>query len=108
MCPRSDGAIDAFFTAHTGGFWANYLEVGAEDTATLNAVINTVASSLAIVVPYLGFWMREVTGSWLAQILVSVGIKAISGVLFVRWASVTPARKLLEADGRAKEGPIAG
>ena len=50
-----------------GGAWANYLEVGAEDTATLNAVINTVGSSLAIVVPYLGFWLRRVTGSWVTS-----------------------------------------
>ena len=63
----------------SGGAWANYLEVGAEDTATLNATINTVASSLAIVVPYLGFWLRRVTGSWFAQIMCSVVIKAVSG-----------------------------
>jgi hypothetical protein len=63
----------------SGGAWANYLEVGAEDTATLNATINTVASSFAIVVPYLGFWLRRVTGSWFAQILCSVVIKAVSG-----------------------------
>ena len=65
----------------SGGAWANYLEVGAEDTATLNATINTVASSFAIVVPYLGFWLRRVTGSWFAQILCSVVIKAVSGAL---------------------------
>lgn len=41
------GMIDAFFTMHTSGAWTNYLEVGAEDTATLNAVINSIASSSA-------------------------------------------------------------
>ena len=81
--------------------------MGAEDTATLNAVINTVASSFAIIVPYLGFWLRQVTGSWLPIMMCSVCTKALSGVLFVRWASVTPARKLLEAEDREKEGPIA-
>jgi hypothetical protein len=69
----------------SGGAWANYLEVGAEDTATLNATINTVASSLAIVVPYLGFWLRRVTGSWFAQIMCSVVIKAISGEISLPW-----------------------
>ena len=38
-----------------------------------------VASSFAIVVPYLGFWLRRETGSWFAQILCSVVIKVVSG-----------------------------
>ena len=46
--------------ADTGGAWANYMEVGDKDVATLNAVINTVASASAIFVPYLGFALRSV------------------------------------------------
>ena len=97
------GGIDAFFTMHTGGAWANYLEVGAEDTATLNATINSVGSSLAIVVPYLGFWLRRVTGSWTAQILLSSVIKLLSGFIFVSWSSTTSARDLLAAEDKAKK-----
>jgi hypothetical protein len=90
------GAIDAFFTMHTSGAWVNYLDVGADDTATLNAVWNSIASSSAILVPYLGFWLRQRTGSWSAQIVLSVAIKAASGLLYVSWGSTTPARKILE------------
>ena len=96
------GMIDAFFTMHTSGAWVNYLDVGAEDTATLNAVTNSIASSTAIVVPYLGFWLRARTGSWGAQIGLSMLIKACTGLLYVRWASVTSAREILAHEDAAK------
>jgi hypothetical protein len=38
--------------AHSGA-WSNYLEVGGDDTAMLNACWNTISSSTAIVIPYL-------------------------------------------------------
>jgi hypothetical protein len=94
------GAIDAFFTGHTSGAWSNYLEVGAEDTATLNATINTIASSLAIIVPYLGFWLRRVTGSWTAQIMVSVGVRQSSP----RVPSIAPAGQPLREPSCRESG----
>ena len=53
-----------------------------------------------IVVPYLGFWLRQRTGSWFAQIALSVVLKAVSGVVYCSWSSVSPARGILEAEDR--------
>ena len=47
------GGITAFDATHTSGAWSNYLEVGGDDTAMLNACWNTIASSTAIFIPYL-------------------------------------------------------
>ena len=42
--------LDAITGLHGSGGWANYLEVGAEDTAMINATWNTIACMLPIVV----------------------------------------------------------
>ena len=47
------GGITAIDATHTSGAWSNYLEVGGDDTAMLNACWNTISSSTAIVIPYL-------------------------------------------------------
>ena len=36
------------------------------------AVINSVASASAVFVPYLGFWLKRRTGSWMPVVLLSV------------------------------------
>ena len=64
------GGITAFDATHTSGAWSNYLEVGGDDTAMLNACWNTIASSTAIFIPYLVSFARcdcdvFLTGSWL-------------------------------------------
>jgi hypothetical protein len=47
------------------------VKVGGDDTAMINATWNTVACCLPVVVPFLGFWLREKTGSWLPQVRLS-------------------------------------
>ena len=89
------GGITGFDAMHTSGGWANYLEVGGEDTAMLNSVWNTIASSTAIGIPYLGFWLERVTGSWSTMIMIAVFIKTMSGLVFVRWSSTESARAIL-------------
>eukprot|EP01052_Picozoa_sp_SAG31_P060812 SAG31_NODE_19947_length_588_cov_0.584867_2_plen_126_part_00 len=101
------GLIDAFFTGHTGGGWANYLEVGGEDTATLNAVINSVASASAVFVPYLGFWLKRTTGSWMPVVLLSVVGKIMSGAIYLRWSSIESGRSTIEKEDEARAAAAA-
>jgi len=54
----------------------------------LNAVDNTFASSTAIVVPYLGFALLNLTGSWLPHMAFGSMLKLISGAAFVKDAQV--------------------
>ena len=54
-------------------------------------------------VPFLGFWLRAKTGSWLPQLVLAAGFKVASGTLYTRWASVTSARELLEAQKREED-----
>ena len=53
-------------------------------------------------VPYLGFWLRAKTGSWFAQIVLSVVLKAFSGLIYVRWSSLQSARSILEKQDATK------
>ena len=96
----------------------------------LNSCWNTLGSSTAIVVPYLGFWLERVTGTWTTMTvrvthsisscasagcyssanggsasaqLITVGFKLASAALFVRWSSVETARSIL-ARQDASEG----
>ena len=95
----------------------------------LNSCWNTLGSSTAIVVPYLGFWLERVTGTWATMTvrvthlisscasagsysanggsasaqLITVGFKLASAALFVRWSSVETARSIL-ARQDAREG----
>lgn len=63
------GGITAFDATHTSGAWSNYLEVGGDDTAMLNACWNTISSSTAIVIPYL---VRVTLGMYFLTELISV------------------------------------
>jgi len=67
LCTICYGAIDAFNAMHTSGGWSNYQEVGGEDTAMLNSCWNTLASSTAIGIPFLGFWLERRTESWVRK-----------------------------------------
>ena len=109
---------DSASQLHSSGAWPNYYEVGGEDTvgkrflhrkfknfskkkwffpaqAMLNAVDNTFASSTAIVVPYMGFGMLSATGSWVPHLAFGALLKVVSGLMFMKDASVTPVREQL-------------
>jgi MFS family permease len=94
---------DSASQLHSSGAWPNYYEVGGEDTAMLNAVDNTFASSTAIVVPYMGFAMLNLTGSWLPHMAFGSLLKIISGVMFAKDASVTTAREQLAQRAAARQ-----
>eukprot|EP01052_Picozoa_sp_SAG31_P013863 SAG31_NODE_845_length_11547_cov_8.098096_9_plen_451_part_00 len=89
------GALDAVMGLHGSGGWVNYMEVGGEDTAMLNATWNSLACCSQVVVPYLGFWLRSVSGSWLPQLVLASMLKLLAGGIFSRWSAVTPVRELL-------------
>ena len=69
------GIMDASTGLHGSGGWTNYMEVGGEDTAMINATWNTIACCLPVVVPFIGFWLREKTGSWLPQLVFAAVFK---------------------------------
>jgi hypothetical protein len=87
---------DSASQLHSSGAWPNYYEVGGEDTAMLNAVDNTFASSTAIIVPYMGFAMLNLTGSWLPHMAFGALLKLLSGAAFAKDAQVKTAREQLE------------
>ena len=89
---------DSASQLHSSGAWPNYYEVGGEDTAMLNAVDNTFASSTAIVVPYMGFGMLSATGSWVPHLAFGALLKVVSGLMFMKDASVTPVREQLREE----------
>ena len=62
----------------------------------LNAVDNTFASSTAIIVPYMGFAMLNLTGSWLPHMAFGALLKLLSGAAFAKDAQVKTAREQLE------------
>ena len=82
---------------HGSGGWANYMEVGGEDTALLFSFWNTVANLAGVVVPAAAafFWRR--TGSYAPTFLCAAALQVVGGLLFVKLASVKPARELLMA-----------
>ena len=100
------GTMDAMTGLHGSGAWANYMEVGGEDTSQLNAFYNTIACSVGgPLVPFLGFWLRGRTGSWVPQIALAASLKLLSGAVYFCWASVKPARQLIyEQRQLAREG----
>eukprot|EP01051_Picozoa_sp_SAG22_P013625 SAG22_NODE_1548_length_4150_cov_2.816095_4_plen_81_part_00 len=63
---------------------------------------NSLACSAQIIVPFLGFWLRAVSGSWLPQMALASGAKLLAGLVFLRWSAVTPVRALLEKQDAEK------
>lgn len=96
LCTICYGAIDACNAMHTSGGWSNYQEVGGEDTAMLNSCWNTLASSTAIAIPFLGFALERRTGSWAPMIMLSVATQVLSGATFLAWSSTEPIRDRLD------------
>ena len=89
--------LDSAAQLHSSGAWPNFMEVGGEWSAMLYAVDNTFAQQTAILVPFMGIGMQQLTGSWLPHLLFGAGLKLLSGGLFVLNASVTPAQEQLAA-----------
>jgi sugar phosphate permease len=87
---------------HEAGCFANFLELGGEDTALLNSVANSLANVMGILVPPLGLWVRARTGSWLPHFALAGAVQSLTALLWIRYCSVTPARQLLAA-ARASE-----
>lgn len=92
----SYACLDCCSQLHGSGAWTNFMEHGAEDAALLNSVSNTLASLTAVVVPHLGFALRQRTGSWAPMLLGAAVLKLISGAIFGLTVTVTPARVQLQ------------
>lgn len=71
-------------------------QVGGQDTAVLTSVSNSLAQIPAVVVPALGLWLRQRTGSWVPQYVWVAAFQAMTGLLWLRYCSCTPARDQLE------------
>jgi hypothetical protein len=91
------------------GFYQNYHDVGGpQDTALLFSVWNTVANLAGVAVPAAAafFWRR--TGSYAPVYLVAAAMQVVGGALFLKLASVQPARhayaELVAARRRAGDG----
>eukprot|EP01049_Picozoa_sp_SAG25_P016964 SAG25_NODE_4146_length_880_cov_0.695262_1_plen_118_part_00 len=81
---------------HEAGQFANFLELGGEDTALLASVANSLANVPAITVPEMGLALQTLChGSWLPQFAVGAGLQVLTALLWVRYCSITPARELL-------------
>jgi hypothetical protein len=78
------------------------MEVGGQDTAVLTSVSNSLAQIPAVVVPALGLWLRKRTGSWVPQYAWVAAFQAVTGLLWLRFCSCTPAREQLE-EQRARQ-----
>lgn len=88
--------LDCSSQLHGSGAWTNFMEHGAEDAALLNSVSNTCASMTAVIVPYLGFALRERYNSWAPIILGAAALKLVSAAAFGITVTTTPARLQLQ------------
>jgi hypothetical protein len=59
------------------------------------------AGCLPVVVPFLGFWLRARSGSWLPQLVLAAIAKIVTGTLYMRWAGATAVRTQLLEEKRA-------
>jgi hypothetical protein len=92
---------------HESGQFANFMELGGEDTALLTSVANSLANIPAIAVPPIGLALQSYfQGSWLPQFALGAALQSATALLWLRYCSVTPARKLLAVQDakKAKEG----
>ena len=87
--------VSAFF--HSAGCWPNMLELGGKDTALFASVMNSLAQIPPVLVPALGLALRRRTGSWVPQYAWPAVFHTLTGLLWLRYCSCTPAREQLEA-----------
>lgn len=82
---------------HGSGFYTNFQDVGGKDSAILWAVSNPLANIPGLVAPILStFWTRRL-GSFQFPLFFTAALMQLSaGVLFVRFASATPARDTID------------
>lgn len=82
---------------HNSGYNVNYLEVGGKDTAVLSAVGNCLASAPGFIIPPLSLAIRRMSGGgWLGVFVAPALLQVVCASLYVRFASLTPARDSLE------------
>jgi ACS family sodium-dependent inorganic phosphate cotransporter len=82
---------------HNSGYNVNYLEVGGKDTALLSAVGNCAASAPGFIIPPLSLALRRMSGGgWLGVFIVPAVLQAVCASLYVKYASLAPARATLD------------
>ena len=83
---------------HGSGFYTNFQDVGGRDSALLWAISNPLANIPGLVAPIVSaFWARRL-GSFQFPLFFTAALMQLSaGFFFVRFASATPAREILDA-----------
>ena len=83
---------------HGSGFYTNFQDVGGRDSALLWAISNPLANIPGLVAPIVSaFWTRRL-GSFQFPLFFTAALMQLSaGFFFMRFASATPAREILDA-----------
>ena len=71
------------------GFNQNMIEVGGADTATLNAVGNSMGNSWGLIVPLLSVYCKRRWGTYAPVFIQAAVFHSIGSVLFCRFAQLT-------------------
>merc|ERR1712224_957472 len=78
-------AVQAF---HSGGYFANYMDLTQDYVGMLTGVGNTLASLSGVVVPqFVAFNLSESKDNWLPIAAAGVGCNSIACLLFLRFMS---------------------
>jgi hypothetical protein len=102
--PRQATLCYAAFVAsgllNYSGAWANEMEVFGADAAIVGAVGNVVANSFGVIVPFMGVWLRQSTGSWLPHLVFGATLKLLATAMFASGATLEDARTSLARRGQ--------
>ena len=78
------------------GAWANEIEVHGADAAMIGAVGNVLANAFGVVVPIMGVWLRQRTGSWAAHLMFGAACKVLATLAYVSSVTLDDARTSLK------------
>lgn len=82
-------AETVFSTAVKAGFDPNMIEIGGDDTATLNAVGNTLGTSWGLLVPILAAYCKSSFGSYAPVFIQAAVFHLLGSLLFFKCARLT-------------------
>jgi sugar phosphate permease len=86
LCINAD---TVFASAVQAGFNPNMIEIGGDDTATLNAVGNTLGTSWGLLVPILAAYCKRSFGSYAPVFIQAAVFHLLGSLLFFKCARLT-------------------
>ena len=89
---------------HASGLFTNYQDVGGPDSSVIISVCNPLANIAGVLVPAGSTFFLNRTGSFAPYFVIAAVAQLAAGLNFVRNASVTPARELVEERRRRRSG----